>query len=256
MLLAAVGVVYGCGPERAVAPGNRSQRVEALAAAITRQYPGARTRTILARPGPLTEGQVRGRIGTPATHPERWAAFQIPAGSPTVAAASRASAPTVLATQSVIADTLLGTLQVVASGVFGEVSVGSRATEHGSLVANIQAWAYPIISVGTELPWSPPTPVYCNLDNAFFCSAGELYSIDCEAPGGSRVRANSEHFVRYQDRRSGDGHVDRDKSCFPSGGGGNGGGGGPTNCETWIVEISYDGGVTWSEIGRFTICDP
>lgn len=160
-----------------------------------------------------------------------------------------------MAAQSMVADTLFGTLQVVVSGVLGEVSVGSRATEHGSLVTNIQAWAFPTVYVGTDTPYNPPA-ISCNLNNAFFCSDGRLYAIDCEAVGGSRITANSEHYVTYQSGTRAPGYVDRDKACFPSGGGGNGGGGGQTNCETWIVEISYDGGVTWYEIGRFTICDP
>jgi hypothetical protein len=255
LLIAGVGVLVGCGPERAVAPVNdKAERVQQLAAAITKQYPGALTRTVRGRAGPLTQGQVRGRLGTPETHPGKWSAFQTRAGSPTAASRLPASAPTVLGLQSAIADTLFGTLQVVVGGVLGEVSVGSRATQNGSSVSNIEGWAYPTVYVGTELPYDPPV-VFCT-SAGFFCSAGELYIIDCEATGGSRVRANSDHFVLYVSGRDGDGHVDRDKSCFPTGGGNNGnGGGGSTTCETWIVEMSNDGGVTWYEIGRFTICD-
>lgn len=33
-----------------------------------------------------------------------------------------------------------------------------------------------------------------------------------------------------------------------------GGGGGGRNCETYIIEVSNDGGVTWEEIGRVTNC--
>lgn len=246
----------GCEPDRAAAPDRTlapisvNERLDALAAPIKAKYPGALTRTIRARPGPLTEGQVRGRLGTPATHPEKWKAFQMRA--PTAALVFAGHASTALAAQTTVVDTLFGTMQVVVGGTSGEVSVGSRATEYGSVVSNIQAWAFPEIYVGVALPYNPPA-VYCNLNNAFFCGAGEQYEIDCEATGGSRIKANSEHYVTYVNGQRGPGYVDRDKACFPSGGGG-GGGGGQTSCTTYIIEMSTDGGVTWTEIGRVTIC--
>ena len=36
--------------------------------------------------------------------------------------------------------------------------------------------------------------------------------------------------------------------------GGSGGSGAPPDCEVYIVEVSYDGGSTWSELGSFTVC--
>jgi hypothetical protein len=153
---------------------------------------------------------------------------------------------------SMVVDTLFGTLQVAVGGTSGEVSVGSRATEHASVVSNIQAWAFPEIYVGYAMPTYPPA-VYCNLASAFFCGDGEQYEINCETPGGSRIKANSEHYVTYVNGQRGPGYVDRDKACFPSGGG-SGGGGGQTQCVTYIIEMTTDGGVTWTEIGRVTIC--
>lgn len=39
-----------------------------------------------------------------------------------------------------------------------------------------------------------------------------------------------------------------------SGGGGSGGGGDGTDCETFIIEVSDDGGVTWEYLGTVVVC--
>lgn len=157
-----------------------------------------------------------------------------------------------MATESAVYDTLFGGPEIDIGGTSGELSVGSRATEHGSVVANIQAWAYPTVYVGYAIPAEAPA-VYCT-SSGFFCNQGHFYVIDCETEGGARIKANSEHYVTYQNTNGASGTLSRDKSCFPSGAGGGGGGGGQTRCDTYIVEMSTDGGATWFEIGRFTIC--
>ena len=149
-------------------------------------------------------------------------------------------------------DSLFGALEIVIGGTSGEVSVGSRGTENSGPVASVEGWAYPTLYYGTYLPYEEPAIHFSS--NGFWCSNGNYYGVDCEIAGGSRLRANSEHTVVYVSGLTGFGTIQRDKSCGPSGSGGNSGTGGTVDCSTYIVEVSYDGGLTWSEIGRFTIC--
>lgn len=69
LLLVLVAGLGGCAPD-----GLTEPRTESVANA-SRVKPSPLVRTVAMRPGRLSDAQVKGRLGTPATHPDRWAVF-------------------------------------------------------------------------------------------------------------------------------------------------------------------------------------
>ena len=159
-------------------------------------------------------------------------------------------------------DTLFGGLWVDIGGTSAEVSIYSRATQHNA-AATVDAWAYPDIAVGYEFPQSVPA-IYCpeippSNGQGYVCSRGQAYEVNCRAPGGSRIDVISEHNGRWTNGARGFGTLRDEKQCLPTGGGVGGGGGDDggdgRSCTTYIIEQSDDGGNTWYEVGRYTVCD-
>jgi hypothetical protein len=252
MLVAAIGPLWACGAERVSGPISPRAGAEAMAATIVRQHPGALTRTMRLRAGPLTGAQARGRLGTPTTHPQLWGGFQAKPANLAASSRSRANVRGASAIESLVYDTLFGGLQLDIGGTRAELYVGSRATENGSVVANISAWAYPTLHVGMLVPPNM-SAVHCG-SMGFFCDTGWVWEgVDCETPNGSRIEANSDHGVTYLNGNSTSGSINRSKACFPSDDG-SGGDDDGEHCDTYIIEMSVDGGASWTEIGRYTEC--
>ena len=208
-------LISGCAVDRATSPltPGRANRIAAKADSIAQSRPGGQKRTIMARPGPMTQAQVNGRLGTPDKEPGKWRGFEIRRAS--LSASAFASPFQSSMMQEEARDSLFGALEIVIGGTSGEVSVGSRGTENSGPVASVEGWAYPTLYYGTYLPYEEPA-IHCS-SNGFWCSNGNYYGVDCEIAGGSRLRANSEHTVVYVSGLTGFGTIQRDKSCGPSG---------------------------------------
>lgn len=150
-----------------------------------------------------------------------------------------------------ILDTLGGWLEVDLQGFSAEISAGSWGSRNSGIPwVNMNEFGR--IQIGYQIPTSADG--YCSGPTGF-CEWATMRSADCETLG-TTVDSWSQHGGVWPSGARGDGTLEKFRQCTPpsGGGGGDGGGTGQTNCTTYIIERSDDGGNTWREWQRITVC--
>jgi hypothetical protein len=153
-------------------------------------------------------------------------------------------------------DTLIGALDIAmryqSDPDMASVAGSARATQHRG-PATVQSIAEITIGVGFDTPHEAGNDCHGQFPDFNFCSWGDAYDVDCHIDG-SAIQAHVTDNVAYPTGPPYTGEIDSDDSCNPPPGGGGGGSGPPTDCGSYIVEISWDGGATWNYLGSFSDC--
>jgi hypothetical protein len=130
----------------------------------------------------------------------------------------------------------------------GEATGATWATQHRS-PATVASIAWGTVQVGTDFPYDwndycdgeAPSPQYCNW--------GQDFDVSCIL--GSEVDATENDTVLYTTGDPYGGEISKSARCGPPL---NGGGSQNNECGIWDVDISFDGGVSWTNIGTINDC--
>ena len=83
-----------------------------------------------------------------------------------------------------------------------------------------------------------------------YCSFGHSYTVDCSLT--STIDGHALFSVAYTEGTFEQGEGDTAKGCSEGTGGGNPQP--PPDCDSYEIDISYDGGLSWTLLGTFSTC--